>query len=137
VVAGLQGGDPEQVVGAAPYALLRCLLDQLADVLAELPDDHQATLLAAAGRDAEAPAFEIRLGTATVNLVRTASTALPLLKIADDAQLLNAGAAQRLAYIARRLAAPGCCWRPRGRVRTSTPTRPTSFSTYPGRPGRW
>src|ERR1700761_8632893 len=90
-------------VGEAPYALLRCLLDQLADVLAELPDDHQAVLLAAAGRHVEAAAFEIQLGTAVVNLVRTASAARPLLMVADDLQALNAGAVHRLAYMARRL----------------------------------
>jgi DNA-binding CsgD family transcriptional regulator len=90
-------------VGGAPYALLRCLLDQLADVLAGLPDDHQAALLSAAGRHVEAPAFPIQLGTAVVNLVRTASAAQPVLMVADDIQRLNTGAAHRLAYIARRL----------------------------------
>src|ERR1700761_4457324 len=90
-------------VGRAPYALLRCLLDQLADVLAGLPDDHQAALLSAAGRHVEAPAFPIQLGTAVVNLVRAASAHQPVLMVADDIQRLNTGAAHRLAYIARRL----------------------------------
>src|ERR1700761_1912531 len=48
-----------QQVGDAPFALLRQLLGQLADVLTGLPEDHQVTLLSAAGCQVEAGALEI------------------------------------------------------------------------------
>jgi len=94
---------PGKQVGAEPFAPLRNLVGQLDDVLRSLPDIHQAALRSAVAGQADAVAPQIVLATAALSLYRMASITRPLLVIVDDVQSLDAGSADRLAFVARRL----------------------------------
>ena len=104
--AGLQvlqvtGRESEQDLAfAGLHQLLRPVLDRVAD----LPSRQAGALLGAFGLSAEPPpAGALLTGLAVLTLLSRLSENRPLLVVADDAQWLDRGSLDTLAFAARRL----------------------------------
>jgi DNA-binding CsgD family transcriptional regulator len=77
----------------------------LMDRLDALPEPQRAALSVAFGQQTGAPPDRFLLGLAVLNLLAEVAEDVPLLCLVDDAQWLDEGTAQVLAFVARRLVA--------------------------------
>lgn len=88
-----------------PFAGVHQLCAPMLDRLAELPEPQRIAARAAFGLSLGTPPDGLLIGLAILDLVSGASDARPLLCVVDDAQWLDRGSAQALAFVARRLLA--------------------------------
>jgi DNA-binding CsgD family transcriptional regulator len=100
-VLRVTGRESEQELAfAGLHQLLRPVLDRVSG----LPDRQAEALLGAFGLSAEpAPASALLTGLAVLTLLSDLSGERPLLVVADDAQWLDRGSLDTLAFAARRL----------------------------------
>lgn len=90
-----------------PFASLHQLCAPLLDRLDQLPGPQREALSVAFGlREGHAP-NRFLVGLAVLGLLASTKDAQPLACLIDDAQWLDSGSAQLLAFVARRLAADG------------------------------
>src|SRR4051812_15484247 len=90
---------------ALPFAGLHQLCVPLLDRLACLPTPQRDALETVFGLSTGSPPDRFLVGLAVLSLVSEAAEAAPLLCVVDDAQWLDRGSAQALAFVARRLSA--------------------------------
>ena len=88
-----------------PFAALHQLCAPMLDRLAELPEPQRIAASTAFGLSVGTSPDRLLIGLAILNLLAGASDASPLLCVVDDAQWLDRGSAQALAFVARRLLA--------------------------------
>ncbi|WP_055586342.1 ATP-binding protein [Peterkaempfera griseoplana] len=99
---GIAGVESEMEL---PYAGLHQLLAPMLGRLCELPEPQRRALSVAFGLlEGEAP-NRFLVGLAALGLLAGASEAQPLVCLVDDAQWLDTGSRQALAFVARRLTA--------------------------------
>ena len=88
-----------------PFGALQTLCAPMLDRLDRLPEPQRVALGTAFGLTSGAPPEQLLVGLAALSLLADASREQPVLCVIDDAQWLDQGSAQALAFVARRLLA--------------------------------
>ena len=96
------GVEPEMELA---FAALHRLCGPLLDRLDSLPGPHRDALRTTFGLSAGAVPDRFFVGLAVLGLLSAAADESPLLCVVDDAQWLDRGSAQALAFVARRMLA--------------------------------
>jgi DNA-binding CsgD family transcriptional regulator len=89
------------------YGALQHLWSQLADAVGGLPELQQAALRVMFGLEEGSAANPVLLGVAMLNGLSVLAERQPVLLVIDDAQWLDRGSSQLLAFVARRVQAGG------------------------------
>ncbi len=99
----LRGSGAEFETGL-PFASLHQVLVPLVDTIERLAEPHRAVLLVAMGFASGLVPDPLLVGNAALTLIRTVSTAQPLLIVVDDLHRIDPASAPVLGFLARRLA---------------------------------